>query len=82
MTDNTTEEMLPCRSHDEHDKPCVKKRGHKQAKHSDGEGGYWIGGVNTKPVAVPKNPPPRPPEKPDDGYMTEGDYQSWGRLFR
>ena len=72
-----------CRSVDSEGTPCVKSRGHKAAKHSDGKGGYWLAGINKPAVKVPKSSPDQfanAKKYVDDGYMTEGDHQSWGRI--
>jgi hypothetical protein len=71
------EAVLPCRSKGLDDQPCVKKRGHLPMKHSDGKGNRWHGGINT-PAVAPVTPTPH--KYVDNGYMTEADYQTWGRL--
>ena len=81
MSDQT--ETLPCRSVGPTGLPCKRKRGHTNAKHSDGLGGYWMHGINKPAVAVAKSVPDQFAGKreEDDGHMSEGDYQSWGRIF-
>lgn len=76
--------FVPCRSKNAEDVPCIKKRGHKLQRHSDGLGGYWTGGINTPPYVWDKEENKRRKAARDaraaDDYMTEGDYQSWGRI--
>lgn len=51
--------------------PCAKPRGHKGRRHSNPLlSRKWEGGINTTPVW----------EFIDDGYMTEADWMTWGRL--
>lgn len=73
------DEKTPCRSISPEGKPCVRSRTKQHMKHSDGLGKYWEQGINHDAREVPKNPAPRV-EREDDGYMSEADYQSWGRL--
>ncbi len=52
--------------------PCVKPRPHKSRFHSNPlVEKRWEGGINTTAHW----------EYIDDGYMSEGDWQSWGRLL-
>jgi hypothetical protein len=82
-----TEEIpfIPCRSKNTEDVQCIKKRGHTPQRHSNGLGGYWTGGINTPPYPYDKEANKRSDAERkanyhDDGYMSEGDYQSWGRI--
>lgn len=59
----------PCRSKSPDDEPCKKLRGHKSDIHQGITGDKWLAGIKT------------PAHRPivDDGYRSEGDYQSWMR---
>lgn len=67
-----------CRATSPDDDACVKVRGHKSHWHQGHQPGKrhatrrWEGGINTKPRW----------ELVDDGYMTQADEDTWGRIFR
>jgi hypothetical protein len=70
-----------CQSVNQEGESCVRKFRHKDIRHSNGKGGYWIGG-SKKPAGktVPK-PPKREPLKSSEGsiYLSEADYQTWAK---
>lgn len=63
-------EKVACRSVSADGRACDKPRGHKKPVHVDRDGAEWNGGINTPAQKV----------YVDNGYMTEADYQTWGRL--
>lgn len=70
---NATREPKACRSHYKDGEACIKPRGHKSGlsrDHKGASGSEWTGGVKSPAFTITH----------DDGYMSEGDYQSWGRL--
>lgn len=67
------EPTKPCRSRNADGEACAKPRGHKSGLYRDHRGPSgreWTGGVRARAFAI----------LADDGYMTEADYQTWGRL--
>lgn len=68
----------PCRSVNQEGTKCVRKHAHKALEHSDGKGGYWIGG-SKKPAGktFPKEPKREPVLYQDNGHLSEADYATW-----
>jgi hypothetical protein len=70
--------VITCRSTSPDNDACTKERGHKGQWHVGVQPGKrnvtlrWCGGIKTQPFW----------ERIDDGYMSEADLATWGRLFR
>lgn len=59
----------PCRSTSPDGVPCARQRGHKAFLHTC-LGKVWRDGINVPASWV----------REDDDHMSEGDFQSWGRI--
>jgi hypothetical protein len=77
---SSSPELSPsCRSINQEGETCVRKHGHKAIQHSNGNGGYWIGGSKKPARKTFPKPPKREPLNYREGssYLSEADYQSW-----
>jgi len=63
-----TEAVKQCRSKSPDGNQCPKPRGHKK-RHGE-SGREWTDGINKRAWWY----------KPDNGHMSEADYQTWGRF--